>query len=142
MNDQEQNKTIVQRIFAEVISKGDLALADAIIAADLVDHDPRQAPGLAGFKHGLVAVREAFPDWTSTIDALVCEGDLLGARWTVRGTHKAPFFGVPPTGRTVTMREAGMFRVAGGKLVEVWRVADELALLRQLGVLPAPPGAP
>jgi len=140
MNEVNKNKQIVERIFAEVISKGNLALADELIDTALVQHDERQAPGLAGFKQGLVVVREAFPDWTSTLEAVICEGDTVGARWIVRGTHRGPFFGIPPTGRAINMREAGMLRLAAGKLVEVWRVADELALLRQLGALP--PGEP
>jgi predicted ester cyclase len=134
------NKRVVERVFAEVISRGDLALADELIDPGLVQHDPRQPPGLEGFKLGLMAVREAFPDWTSTLDDVVCEGDKVAARWTVRGTHRGAFFGVPPTGKSITMREAGILRVQGEKLVEVWRVADELALLQQIGALPGAGG--
>ncbi len=51
--------------------------------------------------------------------------------------------GIPATGRPITMREIGVFRVSGGKLVEMWGQADELGMLQQLGVLPPmgpPPG--
>ena len=138
---------IVQLFFDEVISKGNLALAHALVAEDLVDHHPRAAPGLKGFEQGLLAVRAAFPDWTTTVADMVIEGDEVAARWIGRGTHLGPILGIPPTGRSVVMNEIGILRIAGGKIVEVWRIADELSLLQQLGVVPAlgspftPPGA-
>ncbi len=124
------------RVFS-LISTGDLALVEDLIADDYVDH--RGGPtGREAFAHGLAAIRAAFPDWTSTPDDLVVEGDRVGARWTVRGTHQGPFLGMPATGRTIVMQEAGILRFRDGRLAELWRVADELALLRQLGALPDP----
>jgi steroid delta-isomerase-like uncharacterized protein len=133
-------KVRARKIFDDVISRGDLQLADELIHPDYVDL--RGGPkGLEGFKQGLASIRAAFPDWTSTVDDMIAEGDRVAARWTIRGTHRGAFMGVPPTGRQVTMREAGILRFSGGKLIELGRVADELSLMQQLGVLP-PLGAP
>lgn len=127
------NEIVVRQIFAEVISQGDMVLADALIAEDFVSHDPRQPQqGREAFKLGLSVMRTAFPDWRATIDDLVVDGEKVGARWTVRGTHQSSFLGIPATGRAITMREAGLLRLKAGQLVEIWRVADELALLHQL----------
>ena len=128
-------RALTKRIFEHVISGGDLALADALIAPDFTDH--RGPPGRDGFKLGLQMVREAFPDWTSAPIELVVEGDKVAARWVVRGTHRGPFLGFAPTGRAIEMAECGILRFEGGQLVELNRVADELSLLRQLGA-PAP----
>ena len=130
-------RQVALRVFSELISGGDLALADTLIAPDYVDHRGG-APGREGFKQGLAMVRAAFPDWTSTPQDLVVEGDRVAGRWVVTGTHQAPFLGIPATGRAITMAEAGVLRFENGQLAELWRVADELALLRQLGVLPTP----
>ncbi len=124
-------------IFDALISQGDLSLADTLIAPDYTDH--RGPPGRAGFVMGLTMIRAAFPDWTSTPDVLLVEGDRVAARWTVRGTHRGDFFGIPATGRAVTMAECGILRFEGGQLAELNRVADELSLLRQLGALPGGP---
>lgn len=139
MNQQETRapslRAIATRIFDEVISRGDRALAEQLIAPSYVDH--RGGPqGREGFLLGLKAIRAAFPDWTSTVEDMVVEGDRVAARWTVRGTHRGPFMGMPATNRAITMQEAGILRFENGQLAEIWRVADELSLLRQLGVLP------
>lgn len=109
-----------------------------LVTEDYEDHSgaPR---GRDAFLFGLGMVRAAFPDWTSTPDELVVEGDRVAARWTVRGTQHGDFMGIPATGRTIVMKEAGILRFEGGRLAEINRVADELSFLRQLGVLPTPP---
>lgn len=130
-------RVIATRIFQEIISGGDLALADALIAPDYVDHRGGP-PGREGFKLGLSMVRAAFPDWTSAPQDLIVEGDRVAGRWVVTGTHQGEFMGIPATGAAISMAEAGVLRFQDGQLTELWRVADELALLRQLGVLPSP----
>ena len=133
-------RQVALRVFSEIITGGDLALADVLIAPDYVDHRGGP-PGRDGFKLGLQMIRAAFPDWSSTPEDMVVEGDKVAARWTVRGTHQGDFMGIPATGRQITMGEAGILRFEDGCLVELWRVADELGMLRQLGVLPTPTAA-
>lgn len=137
-----QNVEIARRIFAEVISQGSAAAADELLAEEFSMNDGgRTPPGREGFKLAMRALREAFPDWTSTPVDLISEGDKVAGRWTVRGTHSGAFMGIPPTGKKIEMQEAGVMRFENGRLVEIWRVADELALLQQLGVI-SPPAAP
>jgi len=134
-------QTVLHQIFEDVINEGDVALVDALFAEEFVDHDPRALPGREGFKQGLLAVRTAFPDWTVTLERVVVQGNEVAGRWMGRGTNLGPFLGMPPTGRRIEMREMGMFRFAGGRLAEAWRVADELSMLQQLGIVP-PLGSP
>jgi steroid delta-isomerase-like uncharacterized protein len=129
-----------KRIFLEVISHGDLELADLLIAPDFIDHWAARMgapPGLAGFKMGLSMIRTAFPDWSSTPDDIVCDGDKVAAIWTVRGTHQGPFMGLPATHKAIVMQEAGILYFKDGKLTEIKRVADDLSLLKQLGIIPS-----
>jgi len=125
---------IVRRIFDDVISKGDLADVDQLIAEDYTD--PRGPKGREGFAMGLEMVRSAFPDWTSRIQETVVDGDVVAARWVVTGTHQAEFMGIPATGKRIEMQECGFLQFRDGQLVEIRRVADELGMLRQLGALP------
>jgi predicted ester cyclase len=59
------------------------------------------------------------------------------ARFTLCGTHTAPFRGIPPTGRSITVTEVAIFTVAGGRVVRLTASFDQLGLMRQLGVVPA-----
>lgn len=59
-------------------------------------------------------------------------------RWRAAGTHTGEFQGLPPTMRRFTMRGVTIERIEGDGIAEVWVYRDELGLLRQLGVLPAP----
>lgn len=70
-----------------------------------------------------------------TIEDIIAKGDRVWAVWTMRGTHAGQLFGIPPTGRTVEVLEAGVWRLQDGLVAEAWFFGDELALLRQLGVI-------
>jgi predicted ester cyclase len=59
-------------------------------------------------------------------------------RWSFQGTHRGEFFGVPPTGRTVTTSGIDIWRVRDGRIVENQQVVDNLGLLQQLGAVPQP----
>jgi hypothetical protein len=56
------------------------------------------------------------------------------------GTNTGPFelSGLPPTGRPVTMTGQEIFRVADGKLAELWHQEDVPGMLSQLGLEPPP----
>ena len=61
-------------------------------------------------------------------------------RWTYRAVHRGEFQGLPPTGKPVTMTGISILRITGGKVAENTVEMDQLGLLRQLGVVPPPPG--
>ena len=42
----------------------------------------------------------ALPDLTFGADWAIARGDQIAERWTVSGTHRGPFWGIPATGRT------------------------------------------
>ncbi len=58
------------------------------------------------------------------------------------GRHTGTFVGIPATGRGVSITSFNVFRLADGKIVKSWVVADALGLLQQLGVVPRLDGAP
>ena len=75
-------------------------------------------------------------DWRMTVDELIAENDRVMARWTFHGTHQGEFSGLPPTHQHVTYSGINIFRIADGKIVEVWDIFDRLWMWQQLGVLP------
>lgn len=77
----------------------------------------------------------AFPDMRHTVDESFAAGDRLAVRFTLRGTHTAPFFGIPASGRSVSVTANVVMHVQDGKVARLYGAFDEAGLLRQLGVL-------
>lgn len=136
----DANRELIGRYFA-LWNDPDLSRLDELddlMAPDVVDHaaDADDPAGVAGFRETFRRWRTAFPDFVATIDDQIAEGDRVVTRWTLRGTHRGAYAGVPPTGRAVTLPAVSIDRVADGKITDEWYFADHLALLRQLGVEP------
>jgi steroid delta-isomerase-like uncharacterized protein len=136
----EENKARSRRFFEEVWGKGNLAVIDELTASNFVNHNapPGLPPGLEGLKQFVVMYRAAFPDIQISIDDVIAEGDKVVIRWTARGTNTGPLFGMPATGKAATVTGITIERKVDGKSVEGWNNFDQLGMLQQLGVIPAP----
>jgi steroid delta-isomerase-like uncharacterized protein len=135
----EANKALVRR-FNEAFNAGDLDGAVAVFARNAVIHNSG-APdplNLEGFGQLAGVFLAAFPGGKHTIDDMIAEGDRVVARITYRGTHTGDLMGIPPTGKQVTVSAMTIDQIANGKIVETWRLFDQLGMMQQLGVIPAP----
>lgn len=142
--DPTATKSVARRFIDEFINGGTSAIVGDVVAADYVYCAPGiEVSGPQGIENVVAMLRRAFPDWRETLEEPIAEGDKAVFRVTGRGTHAGPFFGIPPTGRRVTMGGIDLVRVAGGKLVRHWAVFDRLDMMRQLGAGPTaePPRA-
>lgn len=130
----EANKAVVRRFTEEVWGRGDLAAADEVLAADLIDHYPQPGlgPGREGHKRVVVAFRSAFPDLRVTVEDLVAESDKVALRWKAEGTHRGGALGIAPTGRRVTLRGIEILRVEGSKIIERWGEDNGQSVLLEL----------
>ncbi|MFE5286500.1 ester cyclase [Nocardia sp. NPDC056611] len=131
----ESNKALIERFVNEFWSAGRLAAADELMAPDVVIHAPAVG-GIEGLKAFNTTLRTAFPDWHSTLEEVVAEGDRVAERWTGRGTQLGEFQGIPATGRTVTVPGVVFYRVRDGRITEFRGSFDMFGLLGQLGALP------
>jgi predicted ester cyclase len=104
-----------------------------------VDHSaiPAPGPGPEGFKKRAEMLIAAL-DPQMTFWEFIAEGDLVSFTWTMTGTHRGVFAGVPPTGKQVTVNGINVERFEEGKIVEHWSQFDLAGALRQIGALPAP----
>lgn len=128
--------------FAALCNAHDIAGFDSVIATDYRQHNPIVQDGLEGIRHGFAAFLEVFPDLAVTVDAVVAEGDLVSARFTWAGTHRAEFLGIAPTARTVRWTSSDWWRISGGTFAEHWDVVDWAGLTSQLTTVGAAPGPP
>jgi steroid delta-isomerase-like uncharacterized protein len=135
----EQNKTAVRRLFDELWNKGNLPVADELIAPTYTHHDastPDVGRGPESEKKRVTHYRNAFPDMRLTIEDIIAEGETVIARWSCRGQHKGELNGIAPTGKQVAITGVTITRFAGGKMVEGFVNWDALGLMQQLGVVP------
>src|SRR5262245_37762580 len=138
----EESKAIVRRWSEELWGKGDLAVADEIVAPNSVRHDPGDpfaAEGPEDVKRLVRFVREAVSDFHITTEDVIAEGDKVVTRYTGISTDTRGYMGRPPTGKQVRLTAIQIFRIASGKIVESWANRDDLGMLRQLGVIPDTP---
>lgn len=91
---------------------------------------------LEQLKETIRANRAAFPDLMTTVDDCLLDGDRFVLRWTSRGTHRATYLGVPPTGRQVTVSGITIARLdeSIGYVVDEWVTWDPTDLLTALGI--------
>ena len=134
----EQSKALVRRFYEQVWNRGNLDVADEVFAKDYVRHEPGGSPGPEGQKRIAAGIRLAFPDIVMVIDFMIAEGDMVAARWTITATHKGDLPMAKATGKVVKFSGMNIYRFAGGKVVELWNHRDDLSMLMQLGVVPAP----
>lgn len=121
----ESNKALVRRHFTDALHEPEVC-------------DAMYAPALAqAVKNGAKQLKTVWSaDCTMTVDDMLAEGDRVMVRWTFYGTHQSEFAGLPATNRQVSYAGVNIFRIADGKIVEIWDLLDRLALWQQLGVLP------
>jgi predicted ester cyclase len=134
----EELKARARRVPDELLTQGDLAVADEVLTPDCVHHGPDPlAPGTEGLKRWTRALRRAFPDLRAIVEDEIAEGDTVVQRLSLSGTHRGTFLGVPPTGRRVAWQLVAIQRLGrDGKFAEHWSSPDLFGLLRQLGALP------
>jgi steroid delta-isomerase-like uncharacterized protein len=136
----EENEALIREMIEEVWCKGDLAAVDRYFAIDYVDHTPLpgQAPGSVGYKEAVATIRSAFPDLHLILEDILCEGDKVALHYTMQGTHRGQFMGIPATGKPFSVTGMINARIAEGKVVERWANVDTLGLMKQLGIVPSP----
>jgi steroid delta-isomerase-like uncharacterized protein len=131
----EENKRVVRDFVEVVLNHGRLDAAGDYMAEDVVElvPFPGQGPGLAGVKDVVAGLRATFADMHWTIEEQIAEDDAVLSRFVWTGIHRAPFFGVPATGRPVEVWGMVVDRLEAGKIKDTRILMDGLGLMRQLG---------
>lgn len=125
----------VQKQLGEAINGRELPDLSKLMSADVIDHDPapNQGPGPKGFIAFFKELISAFPDLKVDVEHMVADEDNVSIAYTVTGTHRGNFMGVPATGRRIRARGMQISRFEDEKLVERWGSSDQLGILEQIG---------
>jgi steroid delta-isomerase-like uncharacterized protein len=129
---------IVRQFIERVLNAGEFDATDEYFWSDMVEEVPLpgQGPGVEGLKDVLRGLRMSFPDMHWIVEEQVESEDKVVSRFTWTGTHRAPFLGVPASGRSVTVWGIVIDKFEGHKIRSTRIIMDALGLMAQLGAFP------
>jgi predicted ester cyclase len=112
---------------------GDLAAGfERYISKDLVLHGFNGPEDREAWLKGDLNIKAGLTGFRMTVLDQIVEGDKVVTRWSFTGVHTGTVFGIPASGREVTLSGISIDRVIHGQSVEHWsegnfgRFLDEL----------------
>ena len=136
------NSALIRKWFEEVWNQGREETIDAMCSKKAIGQGQAQhgadIHGPEEFKVLWRRIRSAFSNIHIEIQETIEQGDKVVARWTIAMTHTAPFLGIAPAKKRVSVNGISIQRFVDGQIVEAWDSWDQLSLLVQLGGVPEP----
>jgi steroid delta-isomerase-like uncharacterized protein len=132
------NIEIITR-FERAFRAADQATIDEFADPGLVDHNPAPGhePTLAGFKQKVAFFLAIFPDLEEDLQDITASGDTVATRWVLTGSQQQEFMGIPASGQEVRIEGMNFYRLRDGRVTDIWTQFDGVALMQQLGAIPA-----
>lgn len=135
-------KTIAQRFINELWNQRKLDVADEIFAENCITNQLRSGSEPVTAPRTPAAVKKqvgdwvsAFPDFRYNVRQMMSDGDKIVTLCVATGTHQGTWLGLPATGKAISIETMITHRIADGKIVEDWVLADFLGLFQQLGLV-------
>ena len=128
----QANCALARRFFAEQ-DRLQGGPAEDVCASDyrawLGGNPPMDCAGHEAFAK---AFYSAFEGIHHTIVDLFGTEDRVAVRFVLDGVHTGAFFGMPPSGRAVSVVANVILHIDNGQVTEVFGIFDEAGLLRQI----------
>jgi steroid delta-isomerase-like uncharacterized protein len=135
--------TALRRLY-DLINAGDIDGFGRQLADDFAERE--DLPGFPSTRAGVLQyfrmLLAAFPDLRMVPQDVIASRDKAVARVRLTATHRGPFMGMAATGKRVEVTLIDIIRFSDDGLArEHWGVVDQLAMMQQLGAIPAVPQA-
>ncbi len=126
MEKQKQNKEFIIRYFNAVsgVFKTRELMEEYTTDEELIGHG--------------VFFDTVFPQYEIFADEMTSEGNRVVVRARFKGVHEGEFNGILPTHRKVEFSFVVSYDIENGKIVHHWLIADQMALMEQLGIMNVP----
>jgi len=138
----ERNKATVHRLFDEIWNGRQFDAIDELYATDYVADYRPYAPLRVGRDSVREMVERAYqtmPDYHEELLGMVAEGDTVGVHLRISGTQLGAWGPIPPTGKRLEFEEMIFLTFNdSGQVAHQRGIVDNLAGLRQAGVMPTP----
>ena len=123
---------VMRCYLTEVVAQGKLELIDGFAAEDMVDHT-QTIRGPAALRKHVSGFLARLDDFEIHVERIIASDDEVVGVWRLRTTHTMEMLGLPPTGKPFEARNASIFRLKDGMLVDYEVVSDSLSVVRQVG---------
>jgi steroid delta-isomerase-like uncharacterized protein len=126
-------KDVVRR-FAALLETGRLTDFEELVAPDFELDGPSVARPMnrAEVRSAIEEATASFDERSYRIEELIAEGEHVMARFTISGTQRADYMGVPNRGKRYTIAGVSIYRVVQGRITREWELVDRKAFFEQL----------
>jgi predicted ester cyclase len=134
MSSPEENKALVRRFSEEVYNRGNLDVADELLAPDYLSRDALtgEEASKEDLKLAIAEQAAASSDLHFSIEEQIAEGDKVVTRSIGSGTHDLQVYeGLAPSNARITIENVTISRVVEGRIVEERVVSDSSSLWQQ-----------
>jgi DNA-binding CsgD family transcriptional regulator/predicted ester cyclase len=131
-----KNIDLVRQLFQEVANRKDASLYEVLCAKDMVAHGPssgQEVKGLGAAKKVDENLFETYPETKFKIETIFGQGALVFVRWSCTGRYKQGHKGLIPKKNGFCIEGMSLYRIAKGKIAEIWQSWDRLGILEQIG---------
>jgi steroid delta-isomerase-like uncharacterized protein len=130
--------SMYSHVWDEIINHGKLDMFnDSNFTKDVVMHANPDIVGIDSARAYYANYLTGFSNIRFTIKDVFGQGNKLVKHWNFSGTHTGIFFGMPPTGKKISIDGVTLVRMQDGKIAEERDFLDNLDLMTQLGQIPA-----
>lgn len=143
---QAVNTAAVERLTAEFLNESNLDVLDEIYATDAIHHSPLGDLNVEARKMTRAALGMAIPDFHIEVVSLTANEGWVAVLYTFSGTFTGELptpdgAMVPGNDAEIQLSIGSFFRFnEDGSIAESWETYDNLSLLTQMGMMPAPGG--
>ena len=137
MSVSQAHKELFGRLYHSIWNERRMDFIPLVIADTHAITDPTVAGGAVGpsaYRRQVERFVTGLPDLHFEVDDTITEKDKLVVYWTITGTHRDEFLGVPPTNRKVSFSGITINQIRNGKIIESTVIWDGLGLLEQFGI--------
>jgi predicted ester cyclase len=128
------------RAFFDAVNADEDVRIDELVDRGFQSYDLHATRSRTGLKRYYSNLRQSFSDLRLDVHenvGVLVEGDLVGLRTIVTGTHSGDYAGVAATGEPIQTSASHIFRVRDDRLVEHWPVIDTYRIMVAIGAIPA-----
>jgi len=123
-------------VWEVAINEGKVDILDTAYADSIVLHTVPETKGKVAAKAHYANFVTGFSERDFIVKDMFAQGDKLVKQWVFKGKHTGVFFGIPATGKSISLQGSTIAKIVDGKIVEEQDYFDNLDFLQQLGLMP------